>query len=318
MSDEQFSYGYLDPFSARRYVIGVPQPEDASSTEYPLRWREPQWEQWLASKERKKAIRWRNGLFYAAGALLIIAICTGVSSLLFGMGWRVTVVIFVAGLLVTLLCVAGATYTYRGAETSFVPTGLQAEGTAGLDSPRLFKDPDLQNLIVLNRTQMQVYHEIATKQARLASRNSRLAIAVGFVVLIVGAVAAIRTSDETSKIVIGALALIGSLLSTYISRTFLISEDRAMAQLNYYFRQPLVTSYVLSAERLTHKLAEARRDDLVTEVVQGVLAAAHNAYDGESSRGTSRRRFIRGHGVHEREAPEGPDGARPQDASELK
>ncbi|MCX5610646.1 hypothetical protein OHB39_24195 [Streptomyces sp. NBC_00047] len=184
---------------------------------------------------------------------------------------------------------------------------MNADGGPPAEPPKFFEDPGLQNLIVLNRAQMQVYHEIATKQARLASRNSRLAIAIGFIGLIAGAVMAIRIQNETSKIVVGSLALIGSLLSTYISRTFLSSEDRAMAQLNYYFRQPLVTSYVLSAERLTLKLSGPKRDAIVTEVVQGVLSAAQNAYDGELHRSSYHWRFGRGRGdsTHEREEPAG-------------
>ncbi|WP_432146530.1 TRADD-N-associated membrane domain-containing protein [Streptomyces sp. bgisy084] len=201
--------------------------------------------------------------------------------------------IVVTGALVSCALVAGATYIYRAAEGSFVPSGMANSERDGPESPRLFEDPGLQNLIVLNRAQMQVYHEIATKQAKLASRNSRWAIAIGFIVLVAGAIVAIRTGDATSKIVTGSLALIGSLLSAYISRTFLHSEQQAMAQLNYYFRQPLVTSYVLSAERLTLKSGGARREALVTEVVQGVLAAAQNAYDSEANRGPSRWNFAR-------------------------
>jgi hypothetical protein len=65
---------------------------------------------------------------------------------------------------------------------------------------------------------------------------------VGFLLLLVGGVVALRATDETSKTVVAGLAAIGSLTSGYVSRTFLKAEDRAMEQLNYYFQQPLVTS----------------------------------------------------------------------------
>ncbi|MGR3936472.1 TRADD-N-associated membrane domain-containing protein [Streptomyces sp. BRA346] len=228
----------------------------------------------------------KNALLCAAWVIFIMAICGALLSVLFNAGWRIAVTLAIVGVLLSFALAAGARYVYRYAQVTFVPTSAREED--GDESHRILEEPGLQNLITLNRAQMQVYHEIATKQARLASRNSRWAIAIGYTVLVAGAIVAIRSGSETSKIVIGALALVGSLLSAYISRTFSQSEDRAMDQLNYYFRQPLVTSYVLSAERLTFRLEDGRRDELVTEVVQGVLSAAQNAYDGEVGRDQSR------------------------------
>ncbi|WP_432002643.1 TRADD-N-associated membrane domain-containing protein [Streptomyces sioyaensis] len=291
-----FKYSYLDPSSARQYTIGSARPEDASSPEYPLRWRASQWEQWLSSEDRKKVTALRSRLLYAAGAVVLIAVCGAVAAAVFGSGWRITLVILITGALISCALTLGAEHIYKTQETSFVPSGMGDGEDDGPESPRLFEDPGLQNLIVLNRAQMQVYHEIATKQARLASRNSRWAMVVGYIVLIAGAIVAIRTGDQTSKIVTGALALMGGLLSGYISRTFLRSERAAMAQLSFYFRQPLVTSYVLSAERLTLKSGGDRKDQLVTDVVQGVLAAAQNSYAPEPNRGASRWAFTRSRG----------------------
>jgi hypothetical protein len=63
-------------------------------------------------------------------------------------------------------------------------------------------DPDLQNLIILNRTQIGVYQDIATGDAKRAARSSQIAMSIGFLRLVVGAVVAVRASDSTSKIVV--------------------------------------------------------------------------------------------------------------------
>lgn len=138
-------------------------------------------------------------------------------------------------------------------------------------------DPDLQNLIILNRTQIGVYQDIATGDAKRAARNSQIAMSFGFLILIAGAVLTIRVPNAASKIVVGVLASLGSVLSGYIGQTFMKAQDQAMNQLNYYFRQPLVNSYMLSAERLTQKLAGTSQQNALKDLIRNVLVAASRA-----------------------------------------
>jgi hypothetical protein len=118
---------------------------------------------------------------------------------------------------------------------------------------------------------------------------------IAFLILVVGAVVTIRTPDSTSKIVVGALASLGSVLSGYIGQTFLRAQAQAMRQLNFYFRQPLVASYLLSAERIAIKLDDANSTKkALLDVIKNVLLAADRAENldpGSSStpRGGSRR-----------------------------
>ena len=45
----------------------------------------------------------------------------------------------------------------------------------------------------------------------------------------------------------------------YISRTFITVQQGAMLQMNYYFQEPVVESYLLTAERLAGKLDPPER-----------------------------------------------------------
>jgi hypothetical protein len=154
------------------------------------------------------------------------------------------------------------------------PSGRE-EGTV---PEKWLSDPDLQNLLLVNRTQLNLYQKIATGDAKAASRNSQVAMVIGFLMLVVGAALAIRAPNTTSKIVIGALASIGSILSGYIGQTFLKAQAQAMRQLNYYFRQPLVASYLLSAERIALKLQDDKSTEkALLDVIKNVLLAANHA-----------------------------------------
>jgi hypothetical protein len=170
----------------------------------------------------------------------------------------------------------------------------KVSGKAALVPEKWLSDPDLQNLLLVNRTQLNVYQEIATNDAKAASRNSRFAITIGFLILLAGAAVAIRTPDSTSKIVVGALASLGSVLSGYIGQTFLKAQAQAMRQLNYYFRQPLVASYLLSAERIALKLGDVdSTKKALLDVIKNVLIAANRSEELDSTSSDTQRRRLR-------------------------
>jgi hypothetical protein len=194
------------------------------------------------------------------------------------------------GVVAVVVCLVLARHAMASVPRDVFLDDEEAPAPQASTPSKWLQDPDLQNLITLNRTQMQVYHELATKQATYASRNSRRAMLVGFALLLVGGVVALRADEEASKVVVGALAGLGSLLAGYIGRTFLKAEDRAMQQLNFYFQQPLVTSYMLAAERLSLKLANSRRDTVLTDVIKQVLGAAQTAEKPSATRPGLRRR----------------------------
>lgn len=130
----------------------------------------------------------------------------------------------------------------------------------------------LPSLLKLNRELMEQYHEITKTQAEDSYFFGKLASAAGMGVLVAGALVAIVTPDSTTKVVAGGLAAIGTALSGYVSRTFLTTYRSALVQLNWYFEQPLVNSYLLTAERLTARMSRGSRDAIYERIIEEVLA----------------------------------------------
>jgi hypothetical protein len=95
---------------------------------------------------------------------------------------------------------------------------------------------------------------------------------VGLGVVIAGALGAVLADPAPAKAAAAGLAAIAAAIAGFIARTYLRIYERTLSQLNYYFEQPLVTSYVLTAERLIDKMSQERRDDAVEKVIEQLLA----------------------------------------------
>jgi hypothetical protein len=148
------------------------------------------------------------------------------------------------------------------------------------------KDTSLPAMLKHNREQMALYHTIATTQARAAGRNSQIAISLGFVVLLSGAVVAILSSDVTTKIVTAALASLGGIFAGYITKTFFVAQDRAIRQLFDYWQQPLATSYILAAERIVEQYkSDDVREQQLGKLMLGILGVAETVTSSGRSEG---------------------------------
>ena len=88
------------------------------------------------------------------------------------------------------------------------------------EEEELARDTALPALIRYNRDQMALYHQIATTQARVAGRNSQMAITIGFLALVAGSIVAIISNDVTTKLITGSLAALGGIFSGYIAERF--------------------------------------------------------------------------------------------------
>jgi len=140
--------------------------------------------------------------------------------------------------------------------------------------------PDLAALFAFNERQMRVYQELSTGQARSSYQRSQISFTIGLL-LIVGAVgAAFAGNDTTTKLAAGGVAGLGGAFSAYISATYLRVYERTLDQLNFYYRQPLVNSYLLTAERLAHDMTDDSRDEAYTELLREVLTCARAPADG--------------------------------------
>jgi hypothetical protein len=154
-----------------------------------------------------------------------------------------------------------------------------AEAIGSVNDP---ETPSLRNLLLLNRQEMTNYHELTKQQARRSFSNSLVAMWLGF--LIVGAciliIALPGVTDENSKLTVSLLGSVGTIVSGFITRTFLKQRTLSIDQLNRFFNQPLVTSYLLTAERIALEQPSA---DVKTESLNRVIAAAlAAANDGRS------------------------------------
>jgi TRADD-N domain-containing protein len=129
---------------------------------------------------------------------------------------------------------------------------------------------DLVALIKANRKQMSAYDVLVQAQAKTAFRNAQFAMGAGLLVLLFGAIVALSTADVQAKIVTATLTAIGGTLAGFIAKTFLDTYRRSIQQLNFYFQQPLITSYLLAAQRLVNELSGTQRETSLTELIKRV------------------------------------------------
>lgn len=126
-----------------------------------------------------------------------------------------------------------------------------------------------------NRKSLATYQELTRRQATSSYRIAQVAIFVGFLLLTAGAVLALTSDNVTAQVIVGSLAALGSAISGYIAATSMKMHQRAQAQMNFYYAQPLVQSYILEAERLCKDLSEdGRRDKSLEKIIDRTLEGA--------------------------------------------
>ena len=135
-------------------------------------------------------------------------------------------------------------------------------------------DSVLGRLLEANRDVLRAYQEPVRRQAESSYLFAQIALAIGLCVLIAGILLALLVNDDTSKTVAAGLTAIGGALSGYIGRTYLRVYDRAQQQLNYYFEEPLITSYFLNAERVAERLDGVEQDNALKTIVEAVSRTA--------------------------------------------
>ncbi|MFD0209168.1 hypothetical protein ACFVH9_08520 [Streptomyces hirsutus] len=132
----------------------------------------------------------------------------------------------------------------------------------------------LPELWAVTHTRLDLYHDIATGQARRSFRNAQAAMVIGFVLLVVFVAVALNASTAAGSVVAGGLGAVSAALAGFVSRTFVKSQEAAAAHLRAYFDQPLEFSRYLAAERLIGDagLSEEQRAEVLTALVQAMVA----------------------------------------------
>ncbi|MFH9988127.1 hypothetical protein [Streptomyces luteogriseus] len=139
---------------------------------------------------------------------------------------------------------------------------------------KLRKTTELATLMELNQGQIGEYHRIVTDQADKAFRSSRTAMGVGLFLLVCAAFGGVYVPLEEIRWFIAALAAFSTLLSGYLSRTYMILYRESINQLNRYFDQPVLNSYYLTAERLTQSLDREHVVEIRRQIINEVLATS--------------------------------------------
>ncbi len=139
---------------------------------------------------------------------------------------------------------------------------------------KLKKETELATLMGLNQGQINEYHRIVTEQADKAFRSSRIAMGIGLFLLVSAAFAGAYVPIEQVRWFIGALAAFSTLLSGYLTKTYLALYKESIGQLNRYFDQPVLNSHYLTAERLAESLDRRDAVEVRRQIIDSVLAAS--------------------------------------------
>jgi hypothetical protein len=134
----------------------------------------------------------------------------------------------------------------------------------------------LSALWEVTHSRLDLYHQIATGQARSSFFTAQVATGVGFVLLVVFALLSARTHTTAGAITTGSLGAVSAALAGYIGRTFVRSQEAAANHLRAYFDQPLEFSKYLAAERLLASgslaLSSEQQAAILTALIEGVLS----------------------------------------------
>ncbi|MFC8724298.1 hypothetical protein [Streptomyces bacillaris] len=132
----------------------------------------------------------------------------------------------------------------------------------------------LPELWEATHARLDLYHQIATGQAKTSFRNAQIAMGAGFLLLVVFAGIAVWASTTAVAIVAGGLGAVSAALAGYVAKTFIRSQEAAATHLRSYFDQPLELSRYLAAERLVADggLTQEQRGDILSALVQAMVA----------------------------------------------
>ncbi|WP_239008890.1 hypothetical protein [Streptomyces sp. S8] len=132
----------------------------------------------------------------------------------------------------------------------------------------------LPELWEATHARLDLYHQIATGQAKTSFRNAQIAMGAGFLLLVLFAGIAVWASTTAVAIVAGGLGAVSAALAGYVAKTFIRSQEAAATHLRSYFDQPLELSRYLAAERLVADgdLTQEQRGEILSALVQAMVA----------------------------------------------
>ncbi|MFJ4097836.1 TRADD-N-associated membrane domain-containing protein [Amycolatopsis japonica] len=244
-------------------------------------------DEWLSSEtEHRLAVQRKVGT--------VVCVVSGILGVLFFVSWLVLRMAGKVGTNSTLVIVAGVLIyisaggylvriNYDKTRRRFIEREMYVYRALSIRraAAKVEDALSLANLYVFNRTLMTDYHSITKGQSEKSFRYSQMASFVGLAVLVSGAVVTVMSTPTLTKIAVASLAGLGAGVSGYISKTFLRSHELAISQLNNFFRQPLVSNYLLMAERLANGLSGEVKSEAHLEIIRKIIESAQLA-EGQS------------------------------------
>ena len=127
-------------------------------------------------------------------------------------------------------------------------------------------------------------------QAEDAHRAGFFAMTAGLALIAAGIIVALVTDVAATKYSAALITAAGVATSGYIAETFIRVREQSAHQMTYYFQQPLVQSYLLTAERLADRLPEERQVQQIEAILKTALGQTVGAgEDAPASEGPSKR-----------------------------
>lgn len=116
----------------------------------------------------------------------------------------------------------------------------------------------LTELWTATQKRIDLYHKIATSEAKRSFFNAQLAAAGGFLIVIAAAIAAAAAKSTTASIATGATGAVGGALGGFVGRTFIQMQQEAESNLRTFFQQPVQVLQTLLAERMAKLRVESK------------------------------------------------------------
>ncbi|MFD8099019.1 hypothetical protein ACFV24_05735 [Nocardia fluminea] len=180
-----------------------------------------------------------------------------------------------SGLTAALVALLGVYVLYRATSGFY---GSREFLAAAVKIDRAVEDVagpnDLLKLMEVNRRQMEAYDVQARSQGRSSHRSSLFAMTAGLAIVGAGLWITVNADDSATKYAAAIVAAVGTATGGYIARTFIRVNTAAQQHVRYYFEQPLVQSYLLTAERVAERLPNRKREHQYELIVAAALQQA--------------------------------------------
>jgi hypothetical protein len=234
---------------------------------------------WQGSEDEAKALKKRKRAFIIAGGLVLLGALFVLGGVTYGSMGGDPFYLYGAGAFVG---VYGGLFTawighlsFAGERTKFTEREetIAAAANRRRMSNLIVDELSLENVFLNNRQAVDSYHALTKSQAQKAFTSCQLAMAIGLAVLIFGAGVVLSGASTPVKITVGVLTGISTLLSGYVTRTFLKAYSSSIDQMNKFYQQPVIAGYLIHAERIAQHLGDAKTRALESLVAECIAAA---------------------------------------------